>query len=107
MRRPSPGKRRLWTGLLAGMLALGAVAADAAAQRLQDPRGRQGRRRSWRDGRAGHLKVGQLAPDFELPYLKFETKKDGTIVGRITKEKVKLSSFRGKQSVVLFFSSYT
>ena len=39
--------------------------------------------------------------------LAFEKKKDGKIVGRLTKKKVKLSTFRGKKSVVLFFSSYT
>ena len=40
------------------------------------------------------LKVGDLAPEFTLPTL------DG-------KKEVKLSSFRGKQPVVLVFASYT
>lgn len=55
----------------------------------------------------GILKPGQPAPDFELPVLKFEKDKEGELVGKITDEKVKLSSFRGRQSVVVFFSSYT
>ena len=48
-----------------------------------------------------------MAPDFELPVLKFEKDKKGQLLGRITEERVKLSSFRGKRSVVLFLSSYT
>jgi hypothetical protein len=42
----------------------------------------------------GRLKVGDPAPDFELARL------DG-------KGKVKLSSFQGRQPVVLIFGSYT
>ena len=43
---------------------------------------------------AGTLKEGDLAPDFELKE-----------IGK--KNKVKLSSFRGKKPVVLIFGSYT
>lgn len=53
------------------------------------------------------IKVGEPAPDFELPLLKEETAEDGTKSYRITDEKVKLSSFRGKKVVCVFMSSYT
>ena len=76
-----------------------AVGWALAQQRERRPRG--GRRTR------NILKVGQPAPDFELPVLKFEKDKEGELVGKITDEKVKLSSFRGQQSVVVFFSSYT
>jgi len=51
--------------------------------------------------------VGRLAPDFTLPRLKFDTDSQGKTVGRITTEKVVLSSFRGKKPVCLILSSYT
>ena len=57
--------------------------------------------------RTGLLKKGQDAPDFELPLLVEETDKAGNKANRITDKKVKLSSFRGKQLVCVFFSSYT
>lgn len=48
----------------------------------------------WTHARAGHLAVGSTAPDFDL-----ETyDKSG---------RMQLSSFRGKQPVVLVFGSYT
>ena len=39
--------------------------------------------------------------------LKFAKNDKGELVGKITDEKVRLSGFRGRQSVVVFFSSYT
>ena len=48
----------------------------------------------WMSARAGKLAVGDIAPDFALK----------TVDGSST---VKLSSFRGKQPVVLVFGSYT
>ena len=48
----------------------------------------------WLRARAGHLTVGDPAPDFELP-------------GKDLTAPVRLSSFRGKQPVVLIFGSYT
>ena len=48
----------------------------------------------WKSARSGHVNVGDLAPDFTLPILD---------VGR----QVTLSSFRGKQPVVVVFGSYT
>jgi protocatechuate 3,4-dioxygenase beta subunit/peroxiredoxin len=53
------------------------------------------------------IEVGQMAPDFELPRLTIETNKDGKPIGKISQEKVCLSSFRGKKPVFLIFSSYT
>jgi len=92
--------RAVWrTALIAGVMGLMAVGWALAQQRERRPRG--GRRAR------NILKAGQPAPDFELPVLKFEKDKEGELVGKITDEKVKLSSFRGRQSVVVFFSSYT
>ena len=83
--------------LIAAVIASAAVGWSLAQQRPQ-PRGRPAR---------GIREPGRPAPDFELPVLKFEKDKKGELVGRITDEKVKLSDFRGRRSVVVFFSSYT
>ena len=92
--------RAVWrTAIVAAVLGLMAVGWALAQQRQRRPRGARRPRNI--------LKVGQPAPDFELPVLKFEKDKKGELVGKITDEKVKLSSFRGRQSVVVFFSSYT
>ncbi len=48
----------------------------------------------WKQARAGHLQIGDQAPDFALPLLDYS-------------QTVSLSSFRGKQPVVLIFGSYT
>ncbi len=48
----------------------------------------------WNIARAGHLHAGDLAPDFTLPMLN-------------SSASMTLSSFRGKQPVVLVFGSYT
>jgi hypothetical protein len=48
----------------------------------------------WFVARRGHLRVGELAPDFSLQTAD-------------RKSRVKLSSFRGKEPVVLVFGSYT
>ena len=50
--------------------------------------------RMWLWARRGTLRVGDPAPDFSLPLQKGH--------GNVT-----LSSFRGKQPVVLVFGSYT
>jgi hypothetical protein len=42
------------------------------------------------------VKVGEPAPDFTLPYLASEE-------GKVARKDVTLSSFRGKQNVVLAF----
>ena len=93
-------RRAVWrAALLAGVMVVMAVGWSLAQQREGRPRGGRWSRNL--------LKAGQPAPDFELPVLKFEKDKKGELVGKITDEKVKLSSFRGKRSVVVFFSSYT
>ncbi|MHC4524354.1 MAG: hypothetical protein ACYSU8_02280 [Planctomycetota bacterium] len=51
--------------------------------------------------------VGLPAPDFDLPRLTFETQPDGSMLGKLSNETVKLSSFKGKKPVFLIFSSYT
>ena len=48
----------------------------------------------WTRARSGHLAVNDPAPDFELP-------------GKGLSAPIRLSSFRGKQPVVLIFGSYT
>ena len=55
----------------------------------------------------GKIVVGDQAPDFELPRLTVTTDADGKPIGKISEEKVKLSSFRGKKPVCLIMSSYT
>ena len=47
------------------------------------------------------------APDFELAVLEEDLDEEGEKIGRITDQKVKLASFRGKKVVCLFMSSYT
>jgi hypothetical protein len=42
------------------------------------------------------VKIGERAPDFTLPYLATEE-------GKVARKEVTLSSFRGKQNVVLAF----
>lgn len=78
--------------------------------------GRAGERRRRRPRRVDNSpKVGALAPDFELDRLedvldKKKDKKDAEkTAGKAPPkpQKVKLSSFRGKQPVVLIFGSYT
>ncbi len=94
-----PSKMLATVGLVAAMIL--ACAGPSAGQRRERPR-RRGTRRS-----RPTLKVGQAAPDFELPILKEGKDAEGNKVNRITGEKIKLSSFRGKKVVCVFFSSYT
>ena len=92
--------RAVWrTALVTGIMVLVTVGWALAQQRQRRLRG--GRRLR------NILEAGQLAPDFELPVLRFEKGKKGELVGKITDRRIKLSSFRRKQSVVVFFSSYT
>jgi len=60
-------------------------------------------------GRPGQkfLEPGQEAPDLTLPRLAVETDKDGNPAGKVSDQKVTVSSFRGKKPVVVIFSSYT
>jgi hypothetical protein len=48
----------------------------------------------WRVARGGHLRAGDAAPDFDLETLDKSAR-------------VRLSSFRGREPVVLIFGSYT
>lgn len=48
----------------------------------------------WFAARAGHLKIGDTAPDFDL-------------ASADKKSRVRLSTLRGKNPVVLIFGSYT
>ena len=54
-----------------------------------------------------NLKVGQIAPDFALAPLKMEKDKKGQPVWKIGKDKIKLSTYKGKAPVCIFSSSYT
>jgi len=56
---------------------------------------------------AGAIKVGEPAPDFELPRLIITRDADGKPIGKVSQEKIRLSSFRGKKPVCLIMSSYT
>ena len=106
----------LATGLALGaglVVCAGPVQAAGSHSGAADLRG-PASRRAFRSGRSARsrpadirIKVGRVAPDFTLPRLKFSTDSDGKTVGRITTEKVALSSFRGKKPVCLILSSYT
>ena len=82
------------------------LAAVALAAVRDRPAGRAGVRRPPRRF-SGGLKVGQKAPDFELPILVEKKNDKGEKIAVITKDKVKLSSYRGKKIVCIFMSSYT
>ena len=53
------------------------------------------------------LRIGNPAPDFDLPLLVTGLDSEKNAIGKITDEKVKLSSLRGKKVVCLFLTSYT
>jgi len=54
------------------------------------------------------VKPGEYPPDFNLPRLTLTTDAEGTSVGVINeKDRIRLSSFRGKRPVCLIMSSYT
>ena len=64
----------------------------------------QGRRAS---SGASAITVGEAAPDFELPKLIITRDAAGNPIGKISEEKIQLSSFRGKKPVCVIMSSYT
>jgi len=80
--------------LLAGTASLG---AEPAARRTASSR--------W----APLLKPGDTAPDFTLRRLHVEKADDGRWAARLgdAGDAVRLSAYRGKRPVCLFFSSYT
>ena len=53
------------------------------------------------------LIIGQKAPDLELPRLALKAARDGTFMGKVGGEKVRLSSVWARKPVCLFLSSYT
>lgn len=101
-----------FSGLLAGATLVASwIAADAL--HAQRPGGRRGF-----ESLRTPLRVGQAAPDFELERLldskpktaKSAARRAQPLPGAETPKgpaKVRLSSFRGKRPVVLFFGSYT
>jgi len=93
-------KRPALRPLLACLAAVLALLQMAAMPR--DPRRRPGGR-TW----APVLTVGQKAPDVELLRLAITRTEDGGVLGRVSSEKVKLSSVWAKKPVCLFMSSYT
>jgi len=93
-------KRPALRPLLACLAAVFALLQMAAMPR--DPRRRPGGR-TW----APVLTVGQKAPDVELLRLAITRTEDGGVLGRVSSEKVKLSSVWAKKPVCLFMSSYT
>ncbi len=111
MRAPVGTMPALGLALVALSAQLGWAAEKRAARPRSQPaaerRARHHKRRAKSRPAFKPIKLGQLAPDFQLPRLKFETDKQGKTIGRISAEKVALSSFRGKKPVFLIFSSYT
>ena len=87
---------------IASVLAVAMCASSALAQFGGRRTPRRASRTRWPT-----LNTGQIAPDFELPVLKETTDEQGNAAYQITDEKIKLSSFRGKRAVCVFFSSYT
>ena len=77
-------------GLLISLLAIPAIAQEPQ----RDPPQRRSRRPARQQADDKAPRVGQMAPDFRLKSL------DG-------KSETRLSQFRGKKPVVLFFGSYT
>lgn len=53
------------------------------------------------------ITVGKPAPDFDLPKLAIGRDADGEPIGKISEEKIRLSSFFGKKPVCVIMSSYT
>ena len=54
------------------------------------------------------VKVGELAPDFNLPLLTFDTDAAGKPIGKISdNNKIRLSDYFGKKPVCMIMSSYT
>jgi hypothetical protein len=56
---------------------------------------------------ARKLEPGQPAPDFALPRLIVAKDASGNAVGKVSEERVKLSSLAGGKPVCLIFTSYT
>ena len=102
----TPGARAVTSARLFAVAAA-MVVIPVLASAEQDQPSQQHDRNRVRRPRQATLKVGQAAPDFELPMLSGARDRKGEQVWRLTETKVKLSSFRGKKLVCVFFSSYT
>jgi len=107
MRRPTLGKSMallatlaLSAALLAPVI-LAAARDEAPAPQPNIPQ--PGARRP----EARMLQPGQAAPDVELARLVIEKDKSGNPVGKLSDQKVKLSSLAGSKPVCLIFTSYT
>jgi len=80
--------------LLYAFLAQLTIAKDFTAKQPQQP--------------PPKVKLGQLAPDFNLPLLTFDTDPAGKPIGKINdNNKIQLSDYFGKKPVCLIMSSYT
>jgi len=103
------GTPAVLSALALGAVLLVAAVLDAAPGNAPSPppnNPQQGPRRP----DAKMLQPGQPAPDFELPRLVIEKDKDGNAAGKVSQEKVRLSSLAastGARPVCLIFSSYT
>ena len=99
---PSIAKRVAVLGIAALMVMLSRPAWPAARS------GGQTRERPNRSADNPLVKPGEYAPDFDLPKLTFATDAAGKAIGVISeKDRIRLSSFRGKKPVCLIMSSYT
>jgi len=87
--------------------ALGVAVAVASAAETGTSAERSPADRADRRPAMVQLEPGDEAPDFELPRLALEKNSKGEVVGKVSDETVRLSSFRGKRAVVLISSSYT
>jgi len=92
-------ERVWWTRIVATGLVL-AFAAAANAQQVRRRPGSRGRQQ-----KAPDLKVGDTAPDFNLATLDSVLARQDDEAADV--KHVKLSDWRGKRPVALFFSSYT
>jgi len=96
--------RAFAAAILAAGLTVGLGLAGAARAASQPPVRRTAASR-W----APHLKPGDTAPDFTLQRLHVEKTDGGRWTARLggKDDAVRLSKYRGKRPVCLFFSSYT
>ncbi len=80
---------------LATLLLPPVLASDAVGQQRNQPGGAK-------------VTVGEFPPEFELPYLTFDTDENGKPVGVISKKNTfKLSDHFGQKPVCMIMSSYT
>ena len=109
MSKPFLGEMlRFLSALALGLVLLVPAALAAAPSNTSSPPG--GPQQATRRPDAKMLQPGQPAPDFELARLVIERDKEGKAVGKVSEDRVKLSSLSasaGAKPVCLIFSSYT